>query len=262
MKKIGNRILSFYWGSGIADDVPALAYYLVLSLAPFALGLTALASLIFGQHLQASYISREITRYLPTSIRSDVNSLVRGAEHDSTRILLLSIAAMLWTSSAAIGVIERCLARLVKAPRHPMIRGRLRNIGFGGVFALLLIFAVAATSLFGGVQSYLPNEVYLPSLLTVFNMVGTFLFCSLIYRFVPRGGISWQAALLGAIPAAVVLQLAPILVGFYFRALAHPATASIFISFAVVLFGCFLLSIGFLVGAGVAAHVEEGKKIK
>ncbi len=38
MRRAGKRAFHFWWGQGIADDVPALAYYLVLSLAPFVLG--------------------------------------------------------------------------------------------------------------------------------------------------------------------------------------------------------------------------------
>jgi uncharacterized BrkB/YihY/UPF0761 family membrane protein len=42
VRTVARRAFDFYWGTGIADDVPALTYYLVLSLAPVALGLAAL----------------------------------------------------------------------------------------------------------------------------------------------------------------------------------------------------------------------------
>jgi len=42
IRRAADRVVQFYWGQGIADDVPALTYYLVLSLAPFALGVAAL----------------------------------------------------------------------------------------------------------------------------------------------------------------------------------------------------------------------------
>ena len=43
------RIFDFYWGQGIADDVPALTYYLLLSLAPLALGLAAVQALLLEE---------------------------------------------------------------------------------------------------------------------------------------------------------------------------------------------------------------------
>jgi uncharacterized BrkB/YihY/UPF0761 family membrane protein len=46
VRRVADRIFAFYWGQGIADDVPSLTYYLVLSLAPVALGLAALEALL------------------------------------------------------------------------------------------------------------------------------------------------------------------------------------------------------------------------
>ena len=53
MRTFGRRVFDFWWGQGIADDVPALTYYLLLSLAPFALGLAALEALLLKDILSA-----------------------------------------------------------------------------------------------------------------------------------------------------------------------------------------------------------------
>ena len=250
-------VVSFYWSSGITNDVPALAYYLVLSLAPLTLGLAAVSTLIFGVHLEAAGIAREVGHFLPPSSRNSITRLVASTEHDSWKLLALAVAAMLWTSSAAIGVIERCLARLTGARRYPMLRGRLRNILLGATLCSLLILAVAAASLAGGLTDYLPhgwNVFGVPVI--VLNVAGMTLFCSLIFHYGVRDGVCWRAALTGAFPAALTLQFAPLLVGLYFHVFAHPVAASIFISFAVVLLGCFALAVGMLVGVGVCARVQ------
>jgi len=53
MRRAFQRIFDFYWGQGIADDVPALTYYLLLSLAPLALGLAAIQALLLKNVAEA-----------------------------------------------------------------------------------------------------------------------------------------------------------------------------------------------------------------
>jgi uncharacterized BrkB/YihY/UPF0761 family membrane protein len=42
------ELVGLYWDSGVANDVPALAWFLLSSLVPLALGMTALASVVLG----------------------------------------------------------------------------------------------------------------------------------------------------------------------------------------------------------------------
>src|SRR4029453_14648960 len=65
MRGIARRTFAFYWGQGIADDVPALTYYLVLSLAPVALGLAALQALLLSDVQSALSVVDTLNRFLP-----------------------------------------------------------------------------------------------------------------------------------------------------------------------------------------------------
>jgi hypothetical protein len=48
VRRTWGEFAALYWGSGLCDDVPALAWFLLASLVPLALGLTALTALVFG----------------------------------------------------------------------------------------------------------------------------------------------------------------------------------------------------------------------
>jgi uncharacterized BrkB/YihY/UPF0761 family membrane protein len=253
MRRFAARVHAFYWGAGLADDVPALAYYLVLSLAPFFVGLTALAALIFGGSFQGATITGDLAGFLPAGIRPAIVTLVSGTRGDTTAILAASILAMSWTTSSAIGVIERVLARLLQAPRYPLVLGRLRNLGLGAALGLALTLSMAFASLIGG----LGWPQWARDLLPVANFLGAVAFCALIFRLAVRGGVRWSSALAGATVAAVALLVAPVLVGLYLHALAHPGDASVFLSFAIVLLGFYLVAVGLLVGAGTLARVER-----
>src|SRR3712207_433545 len=143
MRAAGQRVFDFWWGQGIADDVPALAYYLLLSLAPFALGLAALEALLLEDFLSALEVAEQLNRFLPDAVHEDVNSLVTQTRDNSPLLLGLAVAAMLWTTSGAIGVIERCESRMLDCPRHDVVRGRLRNVGLGGPRSLPFALAGA-----------------------------------------------------------------------------------------------------------------------
>src|SRR3712207_226363 len=141
MRRLLQRAFDFYWGEGIADDVPALTYYLVLSLAPFALGIAAVQALLLNDLLSAIEVSEQLNRFLPEAVHEDVKDLIVGTRSNSPLLLLLAVGAMLWTTSGAIGVIERCESRMLDCPRHNVVVGRIRNMVLGALVGVL--FAVA-----------------------------------------------------------------------------------------------------------------------
>jgi uncharacterized BrkB/YihY/UPF0761 family membrane protein len=107
MRRIAARVYEFWWGKGLADDAPALAYYLVLSLGPFALGVAALEALLLKDVVTALELAHQLNRFLPNAVHGDVERLVTGTRENSPELLAIAVGAMLWTSSGAIGVIER-----------------------------------------------------------------------------------------------------------------------------------------------------------
>ena len=83
MRTIARRAFDFYWGTGIADDVPALTYYLVLSLAPVALGLAALEALLLSNTQAAINVADGLNRFLPDAAHADILHLVLGTRDNS-----------------------------------------------------------------------------------------------------------------------------------------------------------------------------------
>jgi membrane protein len=257
MRRILDRLFDFYWGRGIADDVPALAYYLVLSLAPFALGVAAVA-LRLDDQLTALSIAAEINRYLPEEIHGDVERLVVGTRESTTKLLVVAILAMLWTTSGAIGVIERCLSRILELPRHHIVTGRLRNMALGAMVAAGVILAAVAASAVNDISDILAlRGVVPPGLLVVIVSAGSVLVFAAIYRYAPRCRLHWRACLLGALPAGVGLQIVPSVVGLYVGAAAGLQAVRLFLVLAVVLLGLSIVATLVLVGAGITASTER-----
>jgi membrane protein len=252
------RFYEFYWGEGIADDVPALAYYLVLSLAPFALGLAALEALLLKDVLSALQVADQLNRFLPEALHDDISRLVVSTRSNSPLLLALALFAMLWTTSGGIGVIERCLSRILDVPRHNIIIGRVRNLGLGGLVAVAVILASLSISVVTNLSYELrPGEGFPGPMILVFNAIGSMLVFATIYRYAPLTKMRWRSALLGAIPGGLAIQTVPAIVGLYVTAAAGFAAVQLFLLLAVMLLGLYIIALLLLIGAGIAGRAER-----
>jgi YihY family inner membrane protein len=260
MRRLAHAAYRFYWGEGIADDVPALAYYLVLSLAPFAVGVAALA-LRLDDALNALAVAAQLNRFLPAAIHGDVERLVTGARDNSPLLLAVSVAAMLWTTSGAIGVIERCLSRILDCPRHNIITGRIRNMALGGAVAAAVVLAALTTTAASDVTDSLGLRGALsPESVFALTSAASVVVFATIYRYAPRTRVSVRASLLGALPAGLGLQLVPAVVGIYVGAVADLQAVRLFLVLAVVLLGLSIVAALVLVGAGIASTTERRRR--
>jgi membrane protein len=257
VRRLAGRAFDFYWGRGIADDVPALTYYLVLSLAPVALGLAALQALLLRDTDAALSVARGLNRFLPEEVHGDIRQLVLGTRDNSPLLLALALFTMLWTTSGAIGVIERVESRILECPRHSMVVGRLRNMALGAGVALMVIAATGSAPVIGNVADALDIRRTLPGwLLVVINTVGSIVVFALLYHWAPRARPHWRACLLGAVPAGIAIQAVPSIVGWYFQAGAGFAAVRLFLLLAVILLGLYVIAVCTLVGSGIAVTYE------
>jgi uncharacterized BrkB/YihY/UPF0761 family membrane protein len=252
------RVERLYWTSGIADDVPAMVYFLAISLVPFALGVTALAALLLGDDGQALKLGEDIAEFMPASIRDDIVTLVVNTHRQSVQLLLMSLVAMMWTSSGAIGVLERALARFTGSRRFHPAAGKLRNFALGGMLALLVMVALLAGSAAAG----------LSELANVPSQLGTYTFrllnlgfacclTTIILRLVLRDPLSWRASAIGGAFTGVCAQAVPVMIAVYVDSSGKVEASQVFLSLAVLAFGCWLLAHGMLFGAAIAAAADR-----
>jgi YihY family inner membrane protein len=257
MRRAAGRAFDFYWGQGIADDVPALTYYLVLSLAPVALGLAALQALLLRDTASALSVVDGINNFLPAAVHGDIRRLVLGTRDNSPLLLTLALVSMLWTSSGAIGVIERCESRILACARHDVVVGRLRNMALGAAIALMVIAAIAVAPVIGDAADALDLRRTLPGwLLAALNTAGSIVLFTLLYHWSPRARPNWRACVYGAVPAGIAIQAVPTLVGLYFGAGAGFAAVRLFLLLAVILLGLYVIALVTLLGAGIAVTFE------
>jgi uncharacterized BrkB/YihY/UPF0761 family membrane protein len=256
------EVVALYWESGVSDDVPALAWFLVSSLVPLALGVTALATVLLGDQAQAQALASRAARVLPKDVHDQLVQLILRTRRDSPVLIAASIAGMLWTSSGAVGVVQRCMTRLLELPGTGIVRGKLRNIRVVAALALLIVLTVVVASAGTGIVhrvgvAPLVARVVLPLL----SLMLALLICAVVFRSQTGGRVSWRAALSGGAVAAVVLQATPTAAGYYLRLIAGHTPAKLFLMLAGVLITCYLAALGLLLGAAVTARVQLGRPL-
>lgn len=254
-RRTATRVIELYWASGVCDDVPALAWYLVVALVPLALGMTALASLALGDAAQAQDVARRAARVLPADVSDQVVLLILRTRRDSVLVIAGSIVAMVWTSAGAVGVVERVMSRLLVRRRFGPLAGKARHLGLAAALIVVIVLMVLAASAATGLESLLGLDGrWLRVLLVCLGLIGTALVCAALYRLCPREGIPWRAAFAGAVPAAIALQLVPRVGGLYLQAVAGRTPVQVFLVLAGVLVVCNLAALSLLIGAAIAVR--------
>jgi uncharacterized BrkB/YihY/UPF0761 family membrane protein len=241
----------------LGPEIPALTYFFIVSLAPMALGITALAVIALGDLHAAQQVAERVAHQLPAAVRGDITKLILDTKRNSPILLIVAVLSMIWACSGAMNVIERTLSNQLRRERYGLVRGKLRHFGLSVMTILLLVGVVEAATLTSGIDHQLRLGGWVTAVVaTAISLLISAVLCCLLYRLAPKGGISWRAAGAGALPAALLIQVIPLGIGVYLRTLGGVATAQVFLTMATVAFACYMLAIAVLVGASLASAAE------
>jgi uncharacterized BrkB/YihY/UPF0761 family membrane protein len=83
---------------------------------------------------------------LPKDVHDQLVLLILRTKEQSLLLIAASIIGMVWVSSGAVGVIERCLLRLLAGPSEGVVRGKLRNLGLAAVVTVVIMLMVAVAT--------------------------------------------------------------------------------------------------------------------
>jgi uncharacterized BrkB/YihY/UPF0761 family membrane protein len=257
MRRAWGEFAALYWGSGLCDDVPALAWFLLVSLIPLTLGLTALAALVLGDYAEAQVLAARASRVLPRDVHDQLVQLILRTHKQSPLLIAGSVVAMVWVTSGAVGVVDRCMARLLVLQRRGPVLGKLHNIALAAALALVILLLVLATSAGTGLVGRLHISSALVRVLApLVSLAIAVGFCAGQYRVLSAGAVSGRAALTGGLPGGLILLVTPTLAGYYLSAAASRTPVGVFLVLAGVVFTCYTVAFGLLLGAGVSVRVQ------
>lgn len=257
LRRIPRGLVALYWDSGVANDVPSLAWFLLSSLVPLALGVTALAAVLLGDYGRAQELSARMAQVLPKDVHDQVVELILRTKQQSPVLIVVSIIGMVWVSSGAVGVLERCLLRLLERPGSGFVLGKLRNLAVAAVVTVVIVLMVLAASAGTGVVQRLHiDSTVIRLAIPLASLAVTVLLCGAVFRVLAGSLLRWRAALAGGMISGLILDLTPTAAGYYLRYVAGKTPVELFLMLTGVLVTCYLAAIGLLLGAGVAARIQ------
>jgi uncharacterized BrkB/YihY/UPF0761 family membrane protein len=263
LRRAPRELVALYWDSGIANDVPALAWFLISSLVPLALGLTALAAIALGDYARAQELSERISQVLPKDAHDQIVNLILRTKEQSPLLIAGSIAAMVWVSSGVVGVLERCLYRLLSRPSLGVVMGKLRNLAVAGAVTVLIVLMVAvATAGTDLVRRLDIAPLIIRIAVPLTSIALATLLCGAVFRTLVGDALRWGAAWAGGAVSGLLLNITPTAAGYYLRLVAGRTPVALFLALAGVLFTCYLAALGLLLGAGVTARVQLGHRLR
>lgn len=256
-------MVGLYWESGVSADIPALAWYLLSSLVPLALGLTALAAVVLGDYAEAQTLAARVSHVLPRDVHDQIVALVLRTKRDSPLLIAGAIVGMLWTSSGSVGVIDRCLSRTLSIKGSNPVLGKLRNMGVAfAVAGLVVVMVLLATAGTGLVDRLHFSATLVRLALPLLLLAVIVLICASVFRVLGRETVSWHAALAGGGVSGVILLITPTVAGYYTRWVANSTPVKVFLVLAGVLITCYIVAFGLLLGTGVVARVQVGHRLR
>jgi membrane protein len=207
----------------------ALAYYTLLSLAPLAVLVVGMCSLVLSKNNAEQQLFWQAQELVGTSGAKTLETLVDNTQHASNGLVagIMAVAALIFGASGVFVELRDSLNTIWEAP--PPAAGGVRTfilrrlVTFGMVLALgvLLLASLLISAGLGIAEKYfigmLPPAAAIGGeianlLITLAAITALF---ALIFKFVPDVRIGWEDVGTGALVTAVLFTLGRGLLAFY-----------------------------------------------
>ena len=210
----------------------AIAYYVLFSLFPLAIVVVACAGLFVDEAtVREDVIDQVVGRVgLEGQNAEDIAELLQGSLTGFGALGLVGLIGLVWTASGVMTAVRASVNTAFGVEeRRPFFRGKLLDIGFVFCVAPLLAASLAITflvQLAGGAARAAEGrlgvgervaEVAIQAASVLGTVAFSTLILALVYRLVPARRPRMADVWVGAVGAAVLLEVAKQALALYFR---------------------------------------------
>jgi len=266
----GRRALGRFYGRAGPRLAAAVAYYVLLSLFPLVLLLTAVTGAVLSDPGTRADFVDALVDALPVSASGadSIDSVVRGVSDSASAVGLVSLAGLLWTASGMMAALRGGLDEMMGAQGavvRPFLQGKLVDLLMLLAATLLLLASAGATIADRVAQSQVVDPLGLPGLLlaaarVVVPVGAAFGVLLILLRWVPSYGPRlrhvWPPALAGALALwALTLGFATFVDNFGNYNVVYGSLAAVVVFLVYVYLAAYLV---FMAGAFAADAGEVG----
>jgi membrane protein len=206
----------------------ALAYYTMLSIAPFLLIVISLAGMIFGVDAARGEIAAQLQGLMGREGAEAVQKLLESASKpaESIAAAVAGLVLLLVGATSVFAELQDALDRIWRAPKRSrrgiwsLLRVRLLSFGtIAGISFLMMVSLVVSAALAAIGKLWGPRFSDWQSLVAVVNVVFSYVLTTtvfaMIYKVMPRVKVAWADVFIGATVTALLFTIGKSLIGLY-----------------------------------------------
>jgi membrane protein len=223
------KAASSSWVDDYAQSMgAALAYYTMLSIAPFLLIVISLAGMIFGLEAARGEIAAQLQGLMGREGAEAVQKLLESASKpaESVAAAVAGLVLLLVGATSVFAELQDALDRIWRAPKRPrtavwrLLRARLLSFGtIAGISFLLMVSLVVSAALAALGKMWGPRFSDWQSLAGAVNVVFSYALTTtvfaMIYKVMPRVKVAWTDVVIGASVTALLFTIGKSLIGLY-----------------------------------------------
>ena len=206
----------------------ALAYYTMLSIAPFLVIVISLAGLIFGVEAARVEISSQLQGLMGREGAEAVEKLLETASKpaESVAAAAFGIGLLLIGATSVFAELQDALDRIWRAPKQSgmgilsLLRTRVLSFGtIAGISFLLMVSLVVSAGMAAVGKMWGPRFADWQTLVGIVNVIGSYVLTAtvfaMIYKVMPRVRVAWTDVWIGATVTALLFTIGKSLIGLY-----------------------------------------------
>ncbi len=207
----------------------ALAYYMLLSMAPLMILVVAICGLVLGKADVERDLLGQMQSLIGYSGATTVEMLISNAHHASSGIIATAVAliTLLFGASGVFVELRDSLNTIWDAPPRPsstwrsfvsqrlMSFGMVLALGFLLLVSLLLTTGIALVEKFFGRLVPFHFAAFGQAVNTILSVFVISLLFALIFKFVPDLPIRWREVAIGSVATAILFTVGKYLLALY-----------------------------------------------
>lgn len=251
-----------FYRDSAADWAAAVAYYGLLSIFPLLLAAVSIAGWFVESGAVIRQLSRLVGEYIPQA--ASLERAVTAAAEAPRAVNISSIVVLLWAGSRVFGSLTKALNIAYGVEEtYCFWKQRLVEMSIlltvGAIFVLSLTWGLLAGPIRHALGATLPeNGMMVTVAQDVPPRILLFGALFLLYRFVPRTGVSWRAALCGAVVSTLLLSVARLLfIGYMRRSDEYDVVYGSVAVVVVLILWAWIAALITLFGGELTAHIQQ-----